>query len=116
MKRLQLDYVDLIFCHRPDLHTPIEETVRAMSYLINQGYAFYWGTSEWSAHQILHAYDVARREHLIPPTMEQPEYNMLTRNKVEREYDALYEIMDLGLTIWSPLKFGEFVLSYFMIS
>ena len=76
LARLQLDYVDLVFCHRPDKFTPVEETVRAMSYLVDQGKAFYWGTSEWSAVQIMEAYAVARREHLVPPTMEQPQYNM----------------------------------------
>ncbi|MCK4898891.1 MAG: aldo/keto reductase, partial [Anaerolineales bacterium] len=77
--RLQMDYVDLIFCHRPDLHTPIEETVWAMNHVINQGKAFYWGTSEWSAQQIMQAYAIARREHLIPPLMEQPQYHMFHR-------------------------------------
>ena len=101
-----MDYVDLIFCHRPDLHTPIEETVRAMNHVINQGKAFYWGTSEWSATQIMEAYQIARREHLIPPIMEQPEYNMLHRDKIEKEYLPLYEKIGLGTTIWSPLRSG----------
>jgi voltage-dependent potassium channel beta subunit len=104
--RLQLDYVDLIFCHRPDIHTPVEETVRAMSYLIDQGKAFYWGTSEWSAAQILEAYAVARREHLVPPTMEQPQYSMFHRERVESEYARLYEEIGLGTTTWSPLASG----------
>ena len=106
LTRLQMDYVDLIFCHRPDLHTPIEETVRAMNHVINQGKAFYWGTSEWSATQIMEAYQIARREHLIPPIMEQPEYNMLHRDKIEKEYLPLYEKNGLGTTIWSPLRSG----------
>ena len=106
LARLRLDYVDLVFCHRPDLHTPIEETVRAMTYLIDQGKAFYWGTSEWSAAQIMEAWAVARREHLIPPTMEQPQYNMFQRERVEVEYSRLYSEIGLGTTIWSPLASG----------
>ena len=106
LERLQMDYVDLVFCHRPDLETPIAETVRAMSYLVENGYAFYWGTSQWSAEQIRHAYEVARREHLIPPTMEQPQYNMFCRERVEREYASLYDDVGLGTTIWSPLASG----------
>jgi voltage-dependent potassium channel beta subunit len=106
LERLQMDYVDLVYCHRPDVETPIAETVRAMSYLVDNGYAFYWGTSEWSAEQIRHAYEVARREHLVPPTMEQPQYNMFHRERVEREYAPLYEDIGLGTTIWSPLASG----------
>jgi len=106
LRRLQLDYVDLIFCHRPDPETPIEETVRAMSFLIDQGLAFYWGTSEWSAEQIHHAWDFACREHLNPPQMEQPQYNMLHRERVEKEYSELYKGIGLGTTIWSPLASG----------
>lgn len=106
LDRLQMEYVDLVYCHRPDVETPVEETVRAMSYLIDQGYAFYWGTSEWSAQQIRHAYEVARREHLVPPTMEQPQYNMFHRDRVEREYSFLYDDVGLGTTIWSPLASG----------
>ena len=106
LKRLQVDYVDLIFCHRPDLYTPIEETVWAMNLIIQQGKALYWGTSEWSAEQIRHAYEFARREHLIPPTMEQPEYNMFRREKVEKEFLNLYRDMGLGTTTWSPLASG----------
>ena len=104
--RLQMEYVDLLFCHRPDLHTPIEETVRAMSFLVSQGKALYWGTSEWSAEQIRQAYEFARREHLIPPTMEQPQYNMFHRDRVEREYARLYRDVGLGTTVWSPLASG----------
>lgn len=106
LRRLQLDYVDLLFCHRPDLDTPLEETVRAMDHLINQGKALYWGTSEWSAAQIRAAYDLARREHLTPPTMEQPQYHMFHRDRVEVEYAQLYEEIGLGTTIWSPLASG----------
>jgi len=106
LQRLQMDYVDLVFCHRPDRHTPIEETVWAMNQLIREGKAFYWGTSEWSAAQIMEAYGFARREHLIPPLMEQPEYNMLHRERFEREYAPLYRKIGLGTTIWSPLASG----------
>jgi voltage-dependent potassium channel beta subunit len=104
--RLQMDYVDLIYCHRPDIYTPIEETVRAMNFIIDQGLAFYWGTSEWSAEQIMQAYSIARREHLIPPLMEQPQYNMMHRERVEKEYARLYAEIGLGTTIWSPLSSG----------
>jgi voltage-dependent potassium channel beta subunit len=106
LSRLQMDYVDLVFCHRPDMWTPIEETVRAMSHLVDQGKAFYWGTSEWSAQQIMEAYAVARREHLVPPTMEQPQYHMFHRERVEKEYARLYSEIGLGTTIWSPLASG----------
>jgi voltage-dependent potassium channel beta subunit len=106
LARLQLDYVDLIFCHRPDIYTPIEETVRAMNFLIDHELAFYWGTSEWTAAQIMEAYSIARQYDLIPPTMEQPEYNMFNRDKVEREFAHLYEEIGLGTTIWSPLASG----------
>lgn len=106
LARLQMDYVDLVFCHRPDIHTPMEETVRAMTYLIDSGKVFYWGTSEWSAQQIMEAYSVARRERLIPPQMEQPEYNLFHRDRVEREYAPLYRKIGLGTTVWSPLAGG----------
>ena len=106
LERLQLDYVDLIFCHRPDIHTPIEETVRAMNHVIDQGKAYYWGTSEWDADQIMEAYGIARRERLIPPLMEQPQYHMFHRHRVEREYARLYAEIGLGTTIWSPLASG----------
>jgi voltage-dependent potassium channel beta subunit len=106
LQRLQLDYVDLLFCHRPDPDTPIEETVRAMNHVIDQGKAFYWGTSEWSADQIMEAAMIARREHLVGPQMEQPQYNMLHRDRVEREYARLYDEIGLGTTIWSPLASG----------
>ncbi|MGD1009482.1 MAG: aldo/keto reductase [Candidatus Aminicenantales bacterium] len=106
LKRLQMDHVDLIFCHRPDKDTPVEETVRAMSHLIGQGKAFYWGTSEWPAEEIRDAFHIARRERLVPPTMEQPQYNMFHRDRVEREYRRLYEDFGLGTTVWSPLASG----------
>jgi voltage-dependent potassium channel beta subunit len=106
LERLQLDYVDLVFCHRPDYETPIEETVRAMSHVIDRGWALYWGTSEWSAEQIRQAYEVALRLNLVPPTMEQPEYNMFHRDRVEVEYAPLYRDFGLGTTIWSPLASG----------
>ncbi len=106
LKRLQTDYVDLIFCHRPDKFTPIEETVWAMNQVIKEGKALYWGTSEWSAEQIRQAYDFARREHLRPPLMEQPQYNMFHRDKVEKEFSRLYDEIGLGTTIWSPLASG----------
>jgi len=106
LQRLQMDYVDLLFCHRPDLTTPVEETVWAMNQIIQQGKAFYWGTSEWPATRIMEAYGIARREHLIPPLMEQPEYNMLHRQRFEVEYAPLYREIGLGATIWSPLASG----------
>jgi voltage-dependent potassium channel beta subunit len=106
LKRLQLDYVDLFFCHRPDPNTPIEETVRAMDDLIHQGLILYWGTSEWSAADIMRAHGLARQLGLTPPQMEQPEYNMLRRERVEREYVPLYREIGLGTTIWSPLLSG----------
>jgi voltage-dependent potassium channel beta subunit len=106
LQRMGLDYVDLVFAHRPDIQTPIEETVRAFNHLIDQGKAFYWGTSEWSAQQIMEAYSIARQEHLIPPLMEQPQYNMFHRERVEVEYHRLYSEIGLGTTIWSPLASG----------
>ncbi|MGH1366726.1 MAG: potassium channel beta subunit family protein [Calditrichia bacterium] len=106
LERLQLDYVDLIYCHRPDLHTPIEETVRAMNHVIAQGKAFYWGTSEWSAEQIREACHIAERLNLIRPQMEQPQYNMFHRERFEKEYADLYDDIGLGTTIWSPLASG----------
>lgn len=106
LQRLQTDYVDLIFCHRPDKHTPIEETVWGMNQMIKEGKALYWGTSEWSARQIRQAYDFARQEHLRPPLMDQPQYNMFRREKVEKEFTPLYDEIGLGTTIWSPLASG----------
>jgi len=106
LRRLQLDYLDLFFCHRPDPETPIEETVRAMDDLIHQGLILYWGTSEWSAADIMRAYAIAREHHLTPPQMEQPQYNMFHRDRVEKEYVPLYREIGLGTTIWSPLASG----------
>ncbi|MGO7376385.1 potassium channel beta subunit family protein [Rhizobium ruizarguesonis] len=106
LKRLQVDYLDLFFCHRPDIDTPIEETVRAMHDLVAQGKVLYWGTSEWSAQQLTEAYAVARDLRITPPTMEQPQYNIFERQKVESDYLPLYDLMGLGTTIWSPLASG----------
>ncbi|MFC3179415.1 potassium channel beta subunit family protein [Cypionkella sinensis] len=106
LRRLQVDYLDLYFCHRPDIDTPIEETVRAMHNLITQGKVLYWGTSEWSAQQITEAHMVARAAGLTPPTMEQPQYNLFERQKVEADYAPLYDTVGLGTTIWSPLASG----------
>jgi voltage-dependent potassium channel beta subunit len=106
LKRLQLDYVDLAFCHRPDPNTPIEETVWAMSDMVTRGKALYWGTSEWSAEEIRAAYEIAERHHLHKPVMEQPQYNLFHRKRVETEYARLYEDYGLGLTTWSPLASG----------
>jgi len=106
LKRLQLDYLDLFFCHRPDTNTPIEETVRAMDDLIHQGKVLYWGTSEWSAADIMRAHAISREYGLTPPQMEQPQYNMLHRDRVEKEYLPLYREIGLGTTIWSPLASG----------
>lgn len=106
LQRLQLDYIDLVFCHRPDPQTPIEETVWAMHDMIQQGKALYWGTSEWSAAEIVSAWQIADRHHLHKPVMEQPEYNLFHRDRVEQEYAPLYEEQGLGLTTWSPLASG----------
>ncbi len=106
LRRLQMEYVDLVFCHRPDPNTPIEETVRAMDIVIKQGKAFYWGTSEWSAAEIMRADAVARQYGLTPPVMEQPQYNMFVRDRVEKEYALLYSELGYGTTIWSPLASG----------
>ncbi len=106
LKRLQMEYLDLFFCHRPDKHTPIEETVWAMNILIQQGKILYWGTSEWSAQEIMEAYSVARQYNLIPPAMEQPQYNMFHRQRFEVEYAQLYKTIGMGTTVWSPLASG----------
>lgn len=106
LKRMGLDHIDLIYCHRPDPHTPVEETVCAMSDLITQGKALYWGTSEWSAADIRAAWEIAERHHLHKPVMEQPQYHLFHRRRVEQEYARLYEDIGLGLTTWSPLASG----------
>ena len=106
LERFGLDFVDLVFCHRPDANTPIEETVWAMSDMISQGKALYWGTSEWSADEIRAAWNIADKHHLHKPVMEQPQYNLFWRDRVENEYKRLYEDIGLGTTIWSPLSSG----------
>jgi voltage-dependent potassium channel beta subunit len=106
LKRFGLEHVDLVYCHRPDPHTPIEETVWAMSDMIRQGKALYWGTSEWSAGDIRAAWEIAERHHLHKPVMEQPQYHLFHRKRVEQEYARLYEDIGLGLTTWSPLASG----------
>jgi voltage-dependent potassium channel beta subunit len=106
LKRLQVEYLDFFFCHRPDPETPIEETTRAMSDLVHQGKVLYWGTSEWSAQEITQAHAIARDHHLVPPSMEQPQYNLFCRARVELEYARLYSEYGMGTTIWSPLASG----------
>jgi voltage-dependent potassium channel beta subunit len=106
LERFGLDFVDLVFCHRADPNTPIEETVWAMSDMVDRGQALYWGTSEWSADEIRAAWDIADRHNLHKPVMEQPQYNILWRDRVEKEYSRLYEDIGLGTTIWSPLSSG----------
>lgn len=112
LKRLKVDYLDMYFCHRPDKNTPIEETVWAMNHLIQQGKVLYWGTSEWSSQEIMEAHMVARDLRLIGPTMEQPQYNMFHREKVEVEYSQIYKTVGLGTTIWSPLASGVLTTKY----
>ena len=106
LKRMGLDFIDLVYCHRPDPLTPIEETVWAMSDMITRGKALYWGTSEWSAQEIRAAWDIADRNHLHKPVMEQPQYHLFHRKRVEQEYARLYDDIGLGLTTWSPLASG----------
>jgi voltage-dependent potassium channel beta subunit len=106
LKRFGLEHIDLVYCHRPDPHTPVEETVWAMSDMIRQGKALYWGTSEWSAAEIRAAWDIAERHHLHKPVVEQPQYHLFHRQRVEQEYARLYEDLGLGLTTWSPLASG----------
>lgn len=106
LRRFGLEHIDLIYCHRPDPHTPIEETVRAMSDIITQGKALYWGTSEWSAADIRAAWEIAERHHLHKPAMEQPQYHLFHRKRVEQDYERLYDEIGLGLTTWSPLASG----------
>jgi len=112
LKRLQVDYLDLYFCHRADPDTPIGETVRAMHNLITQGKVLYWGTSEWTADEIAAAYDFARENHLTPPTMEQPQYNLLDRERFEVEYAPIFEKYRMGATTWSPLASGALTGKY----
>lgn len=106
LQRFGLDFVDLVYCHRPDPHTPIEETVWAMSDMVTRGKALYWGTSEWSAGEIRAAWDIAERHHLHKPVVEQPQYHLFHRSRVEQEYARLYDDIGLGLTTWSPLASG----------
>jgi voltage-dependent potassium channel beta subunit len=106
LERFGLDHLDIVYCHRPDPETPIDETVGAMSDIVASGRAHYWGTSEWSADEIRAAWNIAERHHLHKPVVEQPEYNLFSRRKVEREYARLYEDIGLGLTTWSPLASG----------
>jgi voltage-dependent potassium channel beta subunit len=106
LKRLKVDYIDLFFCHRPDKNTPIEETVWAMNTLIQQGKILYWGTSEWANDEIMAAYVFAEKNRLIGPSMEQPQYNMFERTKLEKDYLLLFKDFGLGTTIWSPLASG----------
>ena len=106
LERFGMDFIDLVYCHRPDPHTPIEETVHAMSDMITQGKALYWGTSEWSAAEIRAAWDIADRHHLHKPVVEQPQYHLFHRKRVEQEYARLFEDIGLGLTTWSPLASG----------
>jgi len=112
LERLQVDYLDLYFCHRPDPDTPIGETVWAMHNLVTQGKVIYWGTSEWSAEQIAEAYEFAHANHLTPPTMEQPQYNLLDRERFEVEYAPIFEKYRMGTTIWSPLASGALTGKY----
>ncbi len=112
LQRLQVEYLDMYFCHRPDKTVPIEETVWAMNHLIAQGKVFYWGTSEWSAQEIMEAHMVARENRLIGPVMEQPQYNLFTREKVEVEYKQIYKTVGLGTTVWSPLLSGVLTEKY----
>ena len=112
LRRLQVDYLDLYFCHRPDPDPPVSETVWAMHNLVTQGKILYWGTSEWSADEILAAYAFAERNHLTPPTMEQPQYNLLDRKRFEIEYAPLFEKYRMGATTWSPLASGALTGKY----
>jgi len=106
LKRFGLDYIDLVFCHRPDPETPVEETVWSMHMMVESGKALYWGTSEWNADQLMEAWAIAEKHHLHKPQMEQPQYNLFVRRRVEKEYERLYPKLGLGLTIWSPLAAG----------
>lgn len=112
LQRLQVDYLDLYFCHRPDPDTPIDETVWAMHNLVTQGKVLYWGTSEWSAEDIARAYEFAEKNHLTPPSMEQPQYNLLDRERLEVEYAPIFEKYGMGTTTWSPLASGALTGKY----
>lgn len=112
LRRFGMDYLDLYFCHRPDPDTPIGETVWAMHNLVTQGKVLYWGTSEWSAEQIIEAYEFAAENHLVPPTMEQPQYNLLDRERLEVEYAPVFEKYGMGTTVWSPLASGALTGKY----
>jgi aryl-alcohol dehydrogenase-like predicted oxidoreductase len=106
LKRLQVEYLDVYFCHRPDKNVPIEEVVWTMNHLIQQGKIFYWGTSEWSAAEIMEAHRAAAQYGLIPPSVEQPQYNLLERSKMEYEFSMIFKTVGMGTTIWSPLASG----------
>jgi voltage-dependent potassium channel beta subunit len=106
LKRFGLDYIDLVYCHRPDPETPVEEVVWSMHMMVDRGQALYWGTSEWNADQLMEAWLLAQKHHLHPPQVEQPQYNLFVRRRVEKEYERLYPKLGLGLTIWSPLAAG----------
>ena len=106
LERFGLDFIDLVFCHRPDPETPIEETVFTMSEMVSSGKAHYWGTSEWSAKELLEAYKIAEKYHLHKPTMEQPQYHLFHRERLEEEYAPLFKKYQMGTTIWSPLASG----------
>jgi voltage-dependent potassium channel beta subunit len=106
LRRLKMEYVDLLYCHRPDPHTPLEETVQAMHDIIHRGKALYWGTSEWSAEEIARAVEIAERNHLHKPVVEQPQYNLFARTRVEKEYARILDDIGIGLTTWSPLASG----------
>lgn len=112
LSRLDMDYVDLVYCHRPDPNTEMEEVVWAMHDMVERGYALYWGTSEWSAKQVLQAYDIAEKYNLRKPMVEQPQYNLFVREKVESEYLPVYEKAGIGLTTWSPLASGALTGKY----
>jgi aryl-alcohol dehydrogenase-like predicted oxidoreductase len=106
LKRFGMDYIDLVYCHRPDPQTPIEETVWSMHMMVESGKALYWGTSEWNADQLMEAWGIAEKHHLHKPQMEQPQYNLFVRRRVEKDFARLYAGIGLGLTTWSPLAAG----------
>ena len=106
LRRFRLSYVDILFCHRFDPNTPLEETIRALDYIIKAGYAFYWGTSEWSADELAQAFEIAKQNNCVAPITEQPQYNMFHRERVEKEYQAVFKRFGIGATTWSPLASG----------